>query len=66
MPNNGRCRMHGGTNTGAPKGERNGAYRHGLLTAAAIGQRRELRELIKESRDMLARLPGEVKCLDRE
>lgn len=28
-----RCRMHGGAKgTGAPAGERNGAYRHGLQT----------------------------------
>ncbi len=28
--------MHGGaTGSGAPKGERNGAYRHGLRTAEA-------------------------------
>jgi hypothetical protein len=29
-----RCRMHGGTHgSGAPKGERNGNYRHGFYTA---------------------------------
>jgi len=49
MPN-GRCRMHGGTNPGAPKGNRN-SWKHGLRSnelrlhrallrqmAAAIGQ----------------------------
>ena len=36
---NGRCRMHGGKNPGAPKGNRN-AYRHGRYTA--IAERRAL------------------------
>ena len=31
-----RCRMHGGTNPGAPKGNRN-AYKHGGRSAATIG-----------------------------
>jgi hypothetical protein len=35
------CRMHGGKG-GAPKGKRNGAYRHGRHTLEAIAQRREL------------------------
>src|SRR5215204_1330947 len=39
MPN-GRCRMHGGTSPGAPKGERNGAYKHGRFTNEAIARRR--------------------------
>ena len=29
---NGRCRMHGGKSSGAPKGQRNGRYRHGRWT----------------------------------
>ncbi|WP_420497027.1 HGGxSTG domain-containing protein [Sneathiella sedimenti] len=33
---NGRCRMHGGTSLGAPKGLRNGNYRHGYWTAEKI------------------------------
>jgi hypothetical protein len=40
MPN-GRCRMHGGPSPGAPKGERNGNYRHGLRTQAAMAERRD-------------------------
>ncbi len=44
-----RCRMHGGANgTGAPKGERNGHYRHGFYTAEAIAERQALRALIRE------------------
>ena len=41
MPN-GRCRMHGGKSPGAPKGERNGNYRHGRET-------KEARQRAKES-----------------
>ena len=33
-----KCRMHGG-NAGAPKGKRNGAYRHGRFTQEAIEER---------------------------
>jgi hypothetical protein len=45
---NGRsvCRMHGGK-AGAPKGERNGAYRHGRQTGEANAARRKLRESIR-------------------
>jgi hypothetical protein len=44
-----RCRMHGGApGTGAPKGERNGNYRHGFYTAEAMAERRALRELLRE------------------
>jgi len=35
------CRMHGGKG-GAPKGERNGNYRHGRQTLAVRAERREL------------------------
>jgi hypothetical protein len=38
---NGRCRMHGGTSPGAPKGNRN-ALKHGWYTAEAIAMRRLL------------------------
>jgi hypothetical protein len=34
MPN-GRCRIHGGKSTGAPKGNRN-AFKHGRYTADAL------------------------------
>jgi hypothetical protein len=33
---NGRCRLHGGKSPGAPRGERNGNYRHGLRTIEAV------------------------------
>lgn len=45
---NGRrvCRMHGGKG-GAPRGEQNGAYRHGRHTAEAKAQRQDLRRSIR-------------------
>lgn len=46
MPN-GRCRMHGGASPGAPKGERNGMYRHGHYTNEALAERREVRAWIR-------------------
>src|SRR5262245_17053058 len=44
---NGRCRMHGGSSTGAPKGNRN-AFKHGRYSAHAIAERRRFSELIRE------------------
>ena len=38
---NGRCRMHGGKATGAPKGNAN-AYKHGHYSAEAVSRRREM------------------------
>ena len=46
MPN-GRCRMHGGSSPGAPKGEENGNYRTGRFTCEAIEQRRQLAAWIR-------------------
>jgi hypothetical protein len=44
-----RCRMHGGAyGSGAPRGKRNGNYRHGFYTAEAIAERRAVRALIRE------------------
>jgi hypothetical protein len=52
-----RCRMHGGApGSGAPKGRRNGKYRHGGFTTEAIDERRRLASLIRDSRDFLSRL----------
>ena len=43
-----RCRMHGGAHgSGAPKGRRNGNYRHGYYTYKAIAERRALMALIR-------------------
>ena len=47
MPN-GKCRMHGGASPGAPKGERNGNYKHGHFTQEAVEFRRYIRALIAQ------------------
>ena len=48
-----RCRMHGGARgSGAPKGNRN-ALRHGRYTAQAIAMRREMRALLRRSRELM-------------
>ena len=44
------CRMHGARG-GGPKGERNGAYKHGAFTVEAINLRREVAALLKSIRD---------------
>ena len=46
MPN-GRCRMHGGSSLGTPKGKRNGSYRHGRFTNDAIAMRQTMRTWVK-------------------
>ena len=46
------CRFHGARG-GGPKGERNGAYRHGLYTQEAMAERRSLNELLRLARDAL-------------
>nr|WP_281405175.1 hypothetical protein [Methylobacterium sp. L1A1] len=53
-----RCRMHGGaTGSGAPSGERNGAYRHGLKTQEALALEREARALLRQCRELLREIP---------
>ncbi len=52
------CRFHGARG-GAPKGARNGMYRHGLYTKEAVEERRLLHELLRQSREALAALPCE-------
>ena len=47
---NGRCRMHGGKSTGAPKGNQN-ALKHGRYTTVAIEERRMIRELVNYCRN---------------
>ena len=48
-----RCRMHGGApGSGAPRDNKN-AVKHGLYTREAIAQRRQLKELMKQSRKLL-------------
>lgn len=49
---NGRCRMHGGPNPGAPNGNQN-ALKHGLYTGEAIAQRRAMLSMLKEMRALI-------------
>jgi hypothetical protein len=47
-----RCRLHGGAEgSGAPRGNRNGSYRHGLYTREAIAERKMMRALIRSFRE---------------
>lgn len=46
MPN-GRCRIHGGKSTGAPKGNRN-AWKHGAHSAETIRASRYLSEMARQ------------------
>ena len=49
---NGRCRMHGGSSPGAPRGNKN-AVKHGRYTAEAVRRRGELRALIRDAKALL-------------
>jgi len=51
-----RCRMHGGAaGSGAPRGNKN-AFKHGLYTHDAIEQRRQVHELLRQSRKLLSEI----------
>lgn len=52
MPN-GRCRMHGGKSPGAPTGNRNGNFQHGLCTKEVQQRSSEVRELLKALRQLI-------------
>lgn len=57
---NGRCRMHGGASTGprTPEGlatSRRARWKHGLYSAEATGENKRVRQLIRESRELLKR-----------
>ena len=53
---NKRCRMHGGAaGSGAPRGNRN-AQKHGLHTREAIAQRRQIGELMRQSRMLVMKI----------
>jgi hypothetical protein len=48
--------MHGGAaGSGAPKGERNGNYRHGHYTAEAIAERLTIRKWVRDARNPASR-----------
>lgn len=44
--------MHGGTNPGTPPGNQS-ALKHGHYSALAIAERRLLRSLLRETRDLI-------------
>jgi len=50
-----RCRMHGGTNNGAPKGSQNN-LKHGYYSKASIAARSKTHKLIKEYRKLCKEL----------
>jgi hypothetical protein len=51
-----RCRMQGGApGSGAPRGNTN-ALKHGLYTREAIAQRRQLSELMRQSRKLVLKI----------
>jgi uncharacterized protein YjcR len=51
-----RCRMHGGApGSGAPQGNQN-ALKHGRFTRQAFEQRRQLRELLRQSRALIQKI----------
>jgi len=52
MPN-GRCRMHGGTSPGAPKGNKN-AWKHGYYSAESVAMRKALRALLSSARETIS------------
>src|ERR1051325_1778732 len=47
---NGRCRMHGGASPGAPRGDRNGRYRHGRYTTTNKAMMAEVRQVVRALR----------------
>ena len=48
-----RCRMHGGApGSGAPLGNKN-ALKHGLYTKEAIAERKVIRQLIRDSKQLI-------------
>lgn len=58
---NGRCRMHGGKSTGprTPEGlarSRKANWKHGYYSAESILMRRYIRQLLRESRDIIDNL----------
>jgi uncharacterized protein YjcR len=51
-----RCRMHGGApGSGAPRGNQN-ARTHGLYTREAVAERRGVTELLRQSRELMAKI----------
>ena len=53
MPN-GRCRMHGGKSTGAPKCNKN-AWKHGRYSKVAKAERSLIKQLLKDAWALLSK-----------
>lgn len=53
MPN-GRCRMHGGKSSGAPRGKAHGRYTYGLHTKENMQSKEQIKMLITKSLDVVA------------
>ena len=51
------CRFHG-AKAGAPTGQANGAWRHGLRTNEAVAERRRLNDLVRDAKMGLRQLFG--------
>lgn len=50
-----RCRMHGGTSDGAPKGNKN-AFKHGRYSRETIEKRKNTTKLKREFKALLAQI----------
>jgi hypothetical protein len=50
-----RCRMHGGTSPGAPRGNQY-AVKSGAYTRQALAQRREARAILKTLRELIEKV----------
>jgi hypothetical protein len=60
---NGRCRMHGGASTGPRTAEglarsRRARWKHGLYSAEARAEQKLVRDLLRQSREVLDRMEG--------
>ncbi|HEY0489321.1 MAG TPA: HGGxSTG domain-containing protein [Telluria sp.] len=58
-----RCRMHGGTSPGAPRGNQH-ALKTGAYTTEALAQKREARTILKSLKGLLMKFepePGKMK-----
>lgn len=42
-----RCRIHGGRSSGAPRGEKNGNFKHGFWTCEAVQERQWVKEMVE-------------------
>ena len=52
MKGKARCKLHGGASgSGAPKGERNGMWKHGSYTGEAVALRRAANRLVRAMQD---------------